>query len=828
MDYRATSDERTIGSNSASTDHLQAINNMPNISYTNLESIIRQTIGKTIVPIEDLFQVAPGMAQKVWESKYSRVKATYKDEKGETVRTYQNWQERLLEVVGGNFMLDRNFDEADLQKTWEYAARGIIPMAGRHLQHGDFDQANKKLEKFCNCATALATFTQFKLGLDGCGIGADYSTAVRRVNWDNMPYIRVVLSSSHPDFGSAYNEMQGGMESLEEAREKYPSESESVRWLDVEDSCEGWVRAVAAMETAAYHEKHREKTFIYNFTPVREEGRPIAGQQGRPASGPLPLMRAFLKIASIRGAGMQPWKQAMFIDHYLASCIVLGGVRRMARIATKYWKDRDIFDFIEIKRGGGLWSANNSILVDKQFWEEAKDPRTHAARVFQSAIGALYYDRSGEPGFINVDQLTQPSAEEKAKIDPAEVINREYYGKELHPKTYEMLEKITTYALKQPYWIIINPCAEVPLATLGGFCLVGDTNMARVKSKEEFIDAVACVGEMLVRVNRMESIYKQETDRTNRIGVSMIGVHEGAWNLFGLKFADLIADYDYLMRTSVEDLRNHYSLTENVPKNLAFWLFIDEARQSVENRTSKYSKKLGMNAPETATVMKPGGTVTKVMSTTESANLPAFVTYLRWIQYDAHIQGEVIERLKNCGYPVKDISVKADGSTGYPGKVVVGFPTKLPIVDLMGAENVTTAADVSVDDHYRWLALLEKFWLGTNKDGSSKNGQISYTLKVKVENYTFEEFKTVIGEWQPQVRCCAIDFVQDVGSLISAYAYVPEEPISVERYQQMMADIIEINPNEISGPTDAELQCASGICPIEQDNYIAPETEAVG
>jgi hypothetical protein len=792
-------------------------------THSNLESVIRNVIANTVIPEEDRFNVAPGMARAVWENKYSRVKDRIKNPDGSTTRVYQDWQERMLEVVGGNFMLDRNFDEADLQKTWEYAARGIITMAGRHLQHGDFEQPNKKLEKFCNCATALATFTQFKLGLDGCGIGADYSSAVRRVNWDNMPYIRVVLSHTHPDFHKAGNEMSGGMDSLEEAREKYPSESENVRWFDVEDSCEGWVRAVASMETAAYHEKHREKTFIYNFTPVREEGTPIAGQQGRPASGPLPLMRAFQKIASIRGSGMQPWKQAMFIDHYLASCIVLGGVRRMARIATKYWKDKDVFDFIEIKRGGGLWSANNSILVDKQFWEEAKDPRTHAARVFQSAIGALYYDRSGEPGFINVDQLHQPTAEEKAKIDPAEIINREYYGEELHSKTYEMLEKITAYALKQPYWIILNPCAEVPLATFGGFCLVADNNLARVKNTAEFIDACGSTAEMLVRVNRMDSIYKQETDRTNRIGVSAIGIHEGAWNLFGFKFSDLIFDYDYLMETPIETLRSRH----NVLKSAPFWLMLDAARQEVEDRAYRYSRKLGMNPPETATVLKPGGTVTKVMTTTETANLPAFPTYLRWNQYEAEINGvpnpDVVD-LKNRGYPVKDISVKDDGSIGYPGKVVVGFPTKLPIVDLMGGENVTTASDVSVEDHYKWLALLEKFWLGTKADGSSKNGQISYTLKVKAENYTFEEFKAIIAEWQPKVRCCAIDFVQDIDSLKSAYVYVPEEPISFETYTAMMADIISV---EREGYEDANIQCTSGFCPIELDNYIAPESEPV-
>lgn len=773
----------------------------------------------------EAYDVPDGMARSIWENKYSRVLSTYKKPNGTIEREFQTWEQRLKEVVGGNLLLDYDTTGStygfsstmgDIKELWGMAKKGVLPFAGRHLQHGDWDQPNKNLEKLCNCATAISTFMQFKLGLDGCGIGADYSTAIRRVNWDNAPYIRVVLSHTHPDFHK-----RQGLMSLEDAKEIYPSESENIRWFDVEDSCEGWVRAVAAIETAAFHEKHREKLFIFNFTPVRCEGTPIRGQQGRPASGPIPLMEAFENISRLRGANLPPWKQAIWIDHYLASCIVLGGIRRMARIACKYWKDNDIFDFISIKRGGNLWSANNSILVDKQFWSEAKDPRTHAARVLQAATAALFHDQSGEPGFINVDMLHQPTEEEKNEIDPAQVLNKDYYDTPFHEKTYEMVTKLTTYALKQPYFVIINPCAEIAISTFGGFCLVSETNMALCDNPEEFIKAAGVNAKFLCRVNKMKTIYKQETERTNRIGVSILGLHEGAYKFFGLTFRDMIADFDKIIDVPVSELRNSEEF-KNL-KSLPYWVMLDDGREEAELQSENYSKQNGLNIPATVTTLKPGGTVSKVMQTTECGNLPAFSTYIRWVQYETEENGKPNDKLTeliDMGYPYKDISIKDDGSVGYPGKTVVGFPTKLPIVDLMGDE-VTCSTDISVEEHFKWLMLLEKFWLGLNEDGSTRNNQVSYTLKISKKEYSdYADFSNIIQEWQPKIRCCAMDFVQDPEEMKSVYAYAPEEPISLERYEELMSGIKKVEKEEYDND---QLQCASGICPIEPDQHFSDE-----
>ena len=64
------------------------------------------------------------------------------------------------------------------------------------------------------------------------------------------------------------------------------------------------------------------------------------------------MMTAIQNMAKLRDAGMSPWRAAMYADHYVAECVLVGGARRAARMATKTWRDKNVLDFIEVKRGG--------------------------------------------------------------------------------------------------------------------------------------------------------------------------------------------------------------------------------------------------------------------------------------------------------------------------------------------------------------------------------------------------------------------------------------------------------------------------------------------
>lgn len=710
------------------------------------------------------FVVPDGMPRAVFQNKYAR-----KKDDG----THETWEEVAGRVAHGNLSVLGEVDPTEFERLRAAIASGVAPTSGRHLQQGDAQQPHKLMESFTNCSTAMASFLKFWLLMKGSGVSRLYDADMCRVNWDNMPNTRFVLEGpdqwdmgGHPDY-------QDWIENARDARHKYDSESEDVRWFTVEDSAEGWVKVVEVLETAAWQCKHKDKLFIFDFSQVRAKGTPIKGQQNRPASGPVPLIQALLQVAGIKGAGMRPWKQAMFVDHYLAACVAVGGVRRAARLAAKTWRDRDVFEFIDIKRGGFLRTANNSVVLDEEFWEHAKSPKpSHARRVFEAMLSSGYFDGTGEPGFLNAHLISWDSA----GIEDLHIDNM--FGKEvadkltMHRRTLEMLGCTLEVAKKKKYPFIVNPCAEIPLAVWGAYCVIADICLANAQTYQDVFVAGEEMAKFLIRANQMPTLYAAEVQRTNRIGVSLTGIHEFAYTHFGHTW---------------EDLTNERS---------AIWGFLDGLRQLIEDTAARYSEMLHVNCPHTFTTIKPSGTVGKVMNCTEGAHLPAYGHYLRWVQYS--IGSDDLRDLQARGYPVKDVSAS------YPGHVVVGFPTELPIGKLMGTDLVV-AGDATPEEQYKWLQNIEKFWLG------ARGNQCSYTLKYNPKKVDFEQFTGMMLQYQSTVRCCSV-MAQDDD--YSAYAYVPEERINAAQYAELMSKIDSV---QVEAYDEDALSCAGGACPIERD-----------
>jgi ribonucleoside-triphosphate reductase (formate) len=367
----------------------------------------------------------PGMGQAVAERTILR-----KKKNGE----WENWGDVAERVALGNSLLcpDEKDREDEFKALKYHIGTGNLLMSGRHLQHGDETQPNRPQEVFSNCATSSTSFALFYLLLNGSGVGRCYDDDMMLVNWDYSPNVRCVLNHEHPDFDWSAHE------SLRDAKHKYGS-GRDVMWFEVPDSREGWAKALEIWENAAFQKVHANKILILDFSKVRPFGSPIGGMQNRPSSGPVSLMNAFHKASTLKGAGLERWKQAMYIDHCFAECVLVGGARRAARMSTKTWKDPSVLDFITVKRPieyndlkmdeiietrnkgnnyiGFLWSSNNSVTVDEEFWKlnnlKRKDPNynsnnaRHARKVFRLLTEASYADGTGEPGIINVDKLVR-------------------------------------------------------------------------------------------------------------------------------------------------------------------------------------------------------------------------------------------------------------------------------------------------------------------------------------------------------------------------------------------------------------------------------------
>lgn len=723
----------------------------------------------------------------------------------------ETWDDVAKRVAAGNAALHQGGSGAILgeeAELYRHLAQASTLMSGRHLQHGDDNQPNRPQEVFTNCSTALLRFLNKKLLLSGSGVGGDYSDNLQLIDWANkMPNVVCTLSSHHKDIRSG-KIADNAYLTTRAAKHLYQTRKVIVH--RVSDSREGWAKAVEVMEQLAYLGQDHDTVLILDFTDVRGFGEPIKGMQNRPASGPGPLMAAITKIAYVRGSGMAPWLAAAYIDHLLAECVLVGGARRAARIAVKYWKDRSVLNFIGMKRPeeflglnreqvialretGGyfesfLWSSNNSVAVDAEFWDAVDHVRSgkpgatplqmHAYAVWLQVMDFNYGDGTGEPGFLNVDKL------------PVDDTNIEQYltdvfaGSDLYQvdkATKPLLLALARRVIDHPYHYIVNPCGEITLFLLGGFCVIADVVPFHAANDNDAEAAFRVSTRALMRVNLMDSVYRKEVRRTNRIGVGMTGLHEYMWDRFKLGFRDAIAHGDI----------GPMGITAAAKP---FWDMLKRFADAVQDEAQIYAAEMGMVVPHTLRTMKPAGTTSKLFGLTEGAHLPSMRKLLRWVQF--RNDDPLVAEYKAKGYPVRQL-------TSYKGTTIVGFPTA-PIITTLGmGDKLVTAAEATVEEQFRWLKLLEHFWLG-EKGGN----QISYTLKYEPDAISFEEFERLMFENVKQVR--AVSVMPQIKSV--SYEYQPEEPITDEEFDWYVGNIKETMAEDV----DREhVDCSSGACPID-------------
>lgn len=702
----------------------------------------------------------------------------------------EHWEDVSYRVAKGNTSLHPKDSEEEFLKMHHHLKQASLLMSGRHLQHGDEKQSTRNMELFTNCATSATSFLKFYLLLNGSGVGRSMDDELMVVDYKNLPIVVPVINSSHPDVLSG--EIS---ERLDKKSAEHMYKNKKIRHYEILDSREGWAKAIEIMEVMAFEKKYKNTILIFDFSNVRHRGSPIGGMQNRPASGPGPLILAIEKIAKLREASMEPWRSTMFADHYLAECVLVGGARRAARMATKTWRDPTIFEFINLKRGGFLWSSNNSVTVDSEFWNYVRTPSIethiakHARKVFHAITESSYYDGTGEPGIINQDKLAQNESGLEGYLDGKFAESKKF---KLNDETLKLTKTLAMIANDMQYKQITNPCGEITLNLLGGYCVISDVVPYHAKDDEDACDAFATATKALLRVNLMDSMYQKEVLRTNRIGVGITGFHEWAWKRFGFGWKDIIDE----------------------KKSLEMWLLLSRFKRIVVATAEEYSKKIGMSPPHTNTTIKPAGTTSKLFGLTEGAHLPSMREFLRWVQF--RNDDPLVQEYKKKGYPVKVLK-------SYSGTTVVGFPTQPEICKLGMGDKLVTAAEASPREQYQYLRLLEKYWIrGVEADGvtllKETGNQISYTLKYDLEKISFQDFVETLLEGQSSIRCCSVMPQTDT----SAYEYQPEEMMTTSRYQQIVREIYESSEKkegeEYESKEDVSFEhvdCGSGACPID-------------
>jgi hypothetical protein len=283
----------------------------------------------------------------------------------------------------------------------------------------------------------------------------------------------------------------------------------------------------------------------------------------------------------------------------------------------------------------------------------------------------------------------------------------------------------------------------------------------------------------------MDALYGEEVRRTNRMGIGPTGLHEWAWVRYGFDFNDLLDE------------------TRSRP----FWDMLAHLSEVAKAEGDAYAAERGLPAPLTVTTVKPAGTTSKLFGLTEGAHLPARRQYLRWVMFQgtkdtagnwAPGSDRLLGEYEARGYPVRTLQ-------SFPNMSIVGFPT-LPLIQRLGlGERLVTAPEASPEQHYRWLQLLERYWIGVDR-----GNQVSYTLKVFTDHHDIDSFRAIVREYQPKVRCCAVLPSRPDHEL--GYEYLPEEEVPEARFAEIVAGVSDPALHEMIDLV--HLQCASGACPI--------------
>ncbi len=305
---------------------------------------------------------------------------------------------------------------------------------------------------------------------------------------------------------------------------------------------------------------------------------------------------------------------------------------------------------------------------------------------------------------------------------------------------------------------VVNPCAE---ATLEPFepCNLQEIALANIKDENEFVEAAVLMHRYGKRVT-MENYHHEEImeviSRNRRIGTGITGCLESP--LFN-------------------------------PKTL------DRVYEAIQKENVKYSKELGIPESIRTTVVKPSGTVSKLLDQKGEGIHPAYSRYMiQRVRFGSN--DRLLSHLKEAGHYMEPV-VKFDG-TYDPNTMVVDFYLEAPAGMPCADEDFDTWKQLDV------LLMAQKHWA---------DQAVSVTVYYKKEDIS--KLKEWLSDNLKYLKTISFLCHSDHG-----FKQAPKEAITKEQYEELSEKInpIKLEDNlsvDTSGSGDLSLECAGGVCPVK-------------
>lgn len=317
---------------------------------------------------------------------------------------------------------------------------------------------------------------------------------------------------------------------------------------------------------------------------------------------------------------------------------------------------------------------------------------------------------------------------------------------------------------RAPWFKGANPCVEILLGNKS-FCNLTETDIGKFKGNtaglHRAIRLAARANYRQTCVNLKDGIL-QESWHLNNYFLRLCGV-----GLTGIaKRPDMTAyDYEYLKRTATA-------------------------------AAVGMAHELGLPAPKNITCVKPSGTLSKIMDTTEGVHKPLGKYIFNNVQFSKY--DPVVEKLRAANYTVINHPTDSSG-------VLVTFPVAWEDVPFHKQDGKEVNLESAVEQLERYK-LIQTSWTQQNTSVT-----ISYD-----PSEVYEIIQWLLDNWDCYVGVSFIyrndptKTAKDLG-----YLYLPQEVVDERTYKDYVAQLLPVeldDTNSFDEIMDAE--CATGACPI--------------
>lgn len=212
------------------------------------------------------------------------------------------------------------------------------------------------------------------------------------------------------------------------------------------------------------------------------------------------------------------------------------------------------------------------------------------------------------------------------------------------------------------------------------------------------------------------------------------------------------------------------------------------------------AEELGTPPPKNVTTIKPSGTLSKVMDTTEGLHKPLGKYIFNNINYGKF--DPVLPLVRAAGYRVRENPIDPEG-------VLVTFPVKWDGVEF--DKFIKDGIEMEVN-HETAIEQLERYkMLMQNWCQQNVSATISYSVDEveDIVNWLYENWDNYVGV-SFLFRADPTKSAKDLG-----YLYLPQEVVTKEEYDKYVAGLQPIDIDQTNDINAAiEDDCAGGVCPV--------------